>query len=317
MDLHNDDLLPVATTVRKRDLLPRKLKACLADGHWILQCLSLWIGAFLTHLYSNDGKKVGGNLAQATLVTLCCHLAPQLSAPFAMGAYIGVVSDEILPGNQWLCLLCLVGTCFWRLMSHFKLLVGFSGRLGFAAFVSCHITQVAILIPADVVHYQKGSLLSDVLFFGKAQVWDPTPRWQPIFTGLVAATYGAVQSKFLRDLGGSLENPITAATSGALLCFIVLTVTGWSYAEVAMNGIAVGSFVGMASLELLPTTWSFALVGLLAGCFIPLLEPVWQGWSGKQGTCAFLGCCVFLAARRLCRWIRSWCRPASKDQQNV
>ena len=301
-ELHNDDHL-----FEVRHFALGKLTAKLAkwrlEGHWTMQCVSLFVGGFLTHFYAHSGKKVGGDLAQATLITLCGHLAPPLTAPFAFGAFTGVLSPKLAPAHHWLALLLLAGCIVWRLVSYFKVLVGFGGRVGVSAFCSCYLVQAVVLMPAGVVEYSDVNLLADMLFDGakvdNVQVEYGHRVWQDDVISVLAPVLGAVLAFFMREFGGSLENPITGATCGSLFTFLILSVSGWSYATVAMNGVAVGSFVGMASFEYLPTVLSFALSGLLAGGFVLLLEPYCEGWSGKQGLCAFLGFSTFIAARRL------------------
>jgi len=304
-ELHNDDRMFEA-----RHFVLGKVAAKLAhwrlEGHWTMQCVSLFAGGFFTHLYAYSGPQVGGNLAQATLITLCGHLAPPLTAPFAFGAFTGVLSPTLAPASYWLALLLLVGCIVWLLVSHFKIFVGFGGRVGFTAFCSCYLVQAMVLMPVGAVEYSTANLLADMLLDGakvdSARVVYEQRVWQEDLISVFTPVFGAVTANFLRSGGASLENPITGATAGSLIAFLVLSVSGWSYASVAMNGFAVGSFVGMASFEYLPTTLSFALSGFLAGGFILLLEPYCEGWSGKQGLCAFLGFSTFVAAKRmLCR----------------
>merc|ERR1712187_857000 len=85
----------------------------------------------------------------------------------------------------------------------------------------------------------------------------------------------------------------------AMLCFVILSGTEWEYADDVMNAVAVGSSVGMASTELLPTYVEFAIAGLLGGGFNLLLDPFCIGWAGKQGTSAFMGFCVTLGCQKL------------------
>ena len=294
-ELHNDDRIFEVRHLAFGHLtakLAKKLTVWLLEGHWTMQCISLFAGGFLTHLYAYSGPKVGGNLAQATLITLCGHLAPPLTGPFAFGAFTGVLSPNLAPDLYWLALLLLVGCIIWRLVSYFKVFVGFGGRVGFSAFCSCYLVQAAVLMPAGVVEYNTVNLLVDMLFDGakvdSVRVEYERRVWQDDVISLLAPVWGAVLANVLRSFGASLENPITGATCGSLLTFLVLSISGWGYAPVAMNGVAVGSFVGMASFEYLPTTLSFAISGLLAGGFVLALEPYCEGWSGKQGLCSWV-----------------------------
>ncbi|OLQ10940.1 Calpain-15 [Symbiodinium microadriaticum] len=209
--------------------------------------------------------RVGGDLAQATLITLCGHLAPPLTAPFAFGAFTGVLSPKLAPGYHWLALLLLVGCILWLLVSHFKVFVGFGGRVGFTAFCSCYLVQAVVLMPVGAVEYRAVNILADMLLDGakvaSVRVAYEQRVWQKDVISVLAPVFGAVTANFLRSCGASLENPITGATSGSLTAFLVLSVSGWSFAPVAMNGFAVGSFVGMASFEYLPTTSSWDIRG--------------------------------------------------------
>ncbi|CAK0788144.1 unnamed protein product [Prorocentrum cordatum] len=300
-DLQNDDLIHVVSSMDMNvDPWQLKLRAWMREGHWTMQCIALWASAFLTHSYAYQGPKVGGNLAQATVVCLCGLAMPEYAAPCAVGAYTGIVSELLAPEMSWFAFLCLVTCIVWRLVSHFKIFVGLGGRLGFTAFCSCHFVQIAVLMPLGVVENSDHNMLVKIIFFGRQETWSyEYCRWDVHLISLGFCVLGAVNSRFLRQLGNALENPVVGATSGSLLCFVIFSVSSWSSADVAMNGYAVGSFVGMASFEMFPSSLSFALGGLLAGGFIPLLEPLYTGWSGKQGFCALMGCSTFLVMRRL------------------
>ncbi|CAE7227566.1 CAPN15 [Symbiodinium necroappetens] len=256
-ELHNDDRMFEARHFALGNLAA-KLAHWRLEGHWTMQCVSLFAGGFLTHLYAYSGPRVGGDLAQATLITLCGHLAPPLTAPFAFGAFTGVLSPKLAPAYHWLALLLLVGCILWLLVSHFKVFVGFGGRVGFTAFCSCYLVQAVVLMPVGAVEYRAVNLLADMLLDGakvsSVRVAYEQRVWQKDVISVLAPVFGAVTANFLRSCGASLENPITGATSGSLTAFLVLSVSGWSFAPVAMNGFAVGSFVGMASFEYLPTT---------------------------------------------------------------
>ena len=151
-----------------------------------------------------------------------------------------------------------MGCIVWLLVSHFKIFVGFGGRVGFTAFCSCYLVQAMVLMPVGAVEYSTANLLADMLLDGakvdSARVVYEQRVWQEDLISVFTPVFGAVTANFLRSGGASLENPITGATAGSLIAFLVLSVSGWSYASVAMNGFAVGSFVGMASFEYLPTT---------------------------------------------------------------
>eukprot|EP00439_Symbiodinium_sp_Y106_P051846 s434_g6.t3 len=299
-ELHNDDRMFEA-----RHFVLGKVAAKLAhwrlEGHWTMQCVSLFAGGFFTHLYAYSGPQ-----------------APPLTAPFAFGAFTGVLSPTLAPASYWLALLLLVGCIVWLLVSHFKIFVGFGGRVGFTAFCSCYLVQAMVLMPVGAVEYSAANLLADMLLDGakvdSVRVVYEQRVWQEDLISVFAPVFGAVTANFLRSGGASLENPITGATAGSLIAFLVLSVSGWSYASVAMNGFAVGSFVGMASFEYLPTTLSFALSGFLAGGFILLLEPYCEGWSGKQGLCASLD---DASSPELCSWEQDNIQAIVEKTQNL
>jgi len=293
-ELHNDE--HIAYTVMKgpglRNKAAIKIAAAARDAHWLVQCMAMYTAAFLTHRYAHTGPKVGGNLAQATVVILACQIAPQLSAPSAMGAYLGISSTDVIPRLEWLAVLCALGCVTWLLVSHFKVLVGFGGRIGITAFLTCHALQLLLAMPLGSVPW--------VRYGDVNTLWDATITAQKAVASLAGASFSATLAKLLRDTGGALENPITGATVASLLCFLTLSSLPECRAmDDWMNGIGVGSFVGMASTERLPTTNAFTLAGLLAGCSALLLSPFCQGWAGFQGTAAFLGCASTLGLLRL------------------
>eukprot|EP00929_Paragymnodinium_shiwhaense_P103747 TRINITY_DN6746_c0_g1_i1.p1 TRINITY_DN6746_c0_g1~~TRINITY_DN6746_c0_g1_i1.p1 ORF type:complete len:377 (+),score=57.15 TRINITY_DN6746_c0_g1_i1:84-1214(+) len=296
-ELHNDDkIVTVGKSESAREgrltrLLARIKSRVLHNESALAQCAFVWFGAMATYAYANYGRNVGGNLAQATVVLLGCQIAPQMSAPLAFGAYLGTGSKELLPSVLWLAIMTLVGCLVWRIVCKYKIFVGFSGRLGISAFVTCHFVQLAVAMPLGVVSWRQ---------YGHHQVlWDQTLTGARVTAYLVCPMLSALLARTLRDMGGALENPVTGATAAALLGFVALSVTGWDNADDLMDGVGIGSFVGMASTELLPTYPEFMSTGFFAGGFFILMHPFLTGWSGKQGTTAFLGFVVSVALRRL------------------
>lgn len=288
IELHNDEAI---ITISKRQRLRTFFSEQVRSGHWALQCLCIVLSTFLTHCYANHGPKVGGNLAQATVVTLGCQVVPPLGAPVAMGAYLGAGSQAVVPHYLWVGMLSLLGCAAWRLVSSCKLLVGFGGRIGLTAFCTCHALQLVLAMPLGAVEWNA--------YGDPRDLWDPDLPLEEVLIGVTSPVPAVLLSKALRDSGGSFENPVAGATAAALACFVPLSVSGWRYADGAMPGVGIGSFVGMASFELLPRTLDFGAAALFAGGFHVLLGPVFKGWAGKQGFCAFLGFSLQLGLRRL------------------
>ncbi len=65
------------------------------------------------------------------------------------------------------------------------------------------------------------------------------------------------------------------------------------------NGLAVGSFVSMASTQNLPTILDFMAAGFVGGLFLLLLDPFFSGFGGRDGFSSFCGFTLWISARKL------------------
>ena len=64
-------------------------------------------------------------------------------------------------------------------------------------------------------------------------------------------------------------------------------------------GLAVGSFVAMASEQYLPTVFDFGGAGFLAGLWILFLDPFFLDFGGKKGFTSFCGFATYMVLSRL------------------
>ena len=93
----------------------------------------------------------------------------------------------------------------------------------------------------------------------------------------------------------SIENhmflfEVAAASLSALGLMLIVSATDWEYSAQMLSGISVGGFVGMASTSHLSTLYHVASAGIISGAFMLLFEPFFNGFGGKEGFEAFLGC---------------------------
>ena len=80
-------------------------------------------------------------------------------------------------------------------------------------------------------------------------------------------------------------NNIIVPVLWALLTMFLVMVSGYEHASVLFNGIAVGSYVAVASLKLIPSIAKFAIVSVLAAGWGLALTPFFVGFPGSK--CSF------------------------------
>jgi hypothetical protein len=80
-------------------------------------------------------------------------------------------------------------------------------------------------------------------------------------------------------------NNILVPVLWALLSRFLVMVSGYEHAAVLFNGFAVGSYVAVASLQLIPSIAKFAIVSVLAAGWGLALTPFFVGFPGSK--CSF------------------------------
>lgn len=135
---------------------------------WWVQCISIYIAAFLTYSYYNTGLHRAANLQIAVMtVIVLVGSSPFQShvVPATLGAFVGgqniilATSDNentIYSINYlWLLLLSVVVGLVWYLCMSTGLLNGSSGRLGTTTFIGMNITMLLFFGPLGVVKWDR------------------------------------------------------------------------------------------------------------------------------------------------------------------
>ena len=280
-------------------LLLYKFRRGFFEAALYVQALTVLSSAFLTRAVAFYGLRYGIFLSYAVVATAGSSAAPQLAAAWNVGVFSGMAALSILPNWGWFTLLAVSASALWVIFVRFNLLVGFGGRLGTAVFICENFVIAVIVAPSKAVPWS---------VFGTSQrTYALLLSWQQALCVLISAPVSAVLSFKSRLLGHSMENPVTGANVTALLLMLIVTSaaesgsngTPWLWMNEVLQGIAIGSFVGMAATDRLPGgTIDFTLAALLSAGFLILFTPFFEGFV-IMGFEAFLGCLVVHWGRKI------------------
>jgi len=275
-----------------------RVRAAFHNGsHWLALSVTVTGSCLLTYSISNFEPNLNADLAQALVITMVLATFPEVAASSGAGAFAGMASATSVPNYGWLCLLAFLVSAVWWLFHRCKLLVGCGGRLGTCAFVAMNLTVALFAMPSGAVPWE--------LYGDTGRLWAERLEVVPSLLEVVAcagiaAVGGAVRLKSKIPL-----NPVQAPTVIALLCMLILEPTGFVYTEQVDAGLAVGSFVAMASDQYLPTVLDFGAAGFLAGLWTLFLDPFFLGFGGKKGFTSFCGFATYVALSKGVRLLKS------------
>lgn len=277
-----------------------KILSAIHSSHWAVLCTVVTASCFMTYSLSNHAPFLRADLSQAIVITVVLATFPEVAASSGAGAFAGMSSLDAIPNYGWLALLALVVSVIWMIFYHFKILVGCGGRLGTCAFISMNIVALVSMLSRTV----PWSLYGDA-----SRLWSERLEVVPSILTVVASTFLSAVSGAVRLKSEIPLNPVQAPTTIALLCMLILEPTGFSYTEQIDAGLAVGSFVAMASASYLPSVLDFTGAGFTAGLWILLLDPFFIGFGGKKGFTSFCGFATYVAISRMI-----FRRTAEKDK---
>lgn len=133
---------------------------------WWVQCISIYIAAFLTYSYYNTGLHSNLQIAVMTVIVLVgsspfqSHVVPATLGAFVGGQNIILATSDnentIYPINYlWLLLLSVVVGLVWCFCMSTGLLNGSSGRLGTTTFIGMNITMLLFFGPLGIVKWNR------------------------------------------------------------------------------------------------------------------------------------------------------------------
>ena len=137
------------------------------------------------------------------------------------------------------------------------------------------IASICLVVSAIFLGYRYLNLHHEDYDYEKLSV----VIWVPI---------GAVICYFLNVLG-NLGSVLSAGITGSIASLIPLLNKKSLYLNTLPAAIYCGAFVGMSSIEIIPTINFVIAAGLLAGIFLMFSKNLFLGIGGKLGTIAFGG----------------------------
>ena len=245
---------------------------------------------FLTYTISNHEPFLPAVISEAVVIMIALSSFPEISAASAAGAFAGMASSEAIINYGWLCLLSIVVSVMWLIFNRYKLLVGFGGRIGTCAFISMNIVSLIAMISGKVPWTLYGNV---------NELWPQRLELTTSILSVIAAALLSGSAGAIRLYSRVPLNPIQAPTLLVLVSMFILEPATGSQLKQISNGLAVGSFVSMASTQNLPTILDFMAAGFVGGLFLLLLDPFFSGFGGRDGFSSFCGFTLWISARKL------------------
>lgn len=257
------------------------------------------------------------------------------------------VGNKMYTCYLWLLVLAAgVGSVWSYFVTHpkIKLLDGYAGRLGTTTFIGMNLTMVVLWGPLGIVswnRYYYGLVgivhvaEEDSAHPSLASAWSWTEEaelaigyvlavlWLGLVAGFTRIKHHQYVQEWHRDHReeDSREAPtplnnVLVPVLWALASILVANATGYQHAAGLYNGFAVGAYVGMASLQKIPSIQKFATVSLMAALWGLALTPFFVGFAGKSGFTSMMGHVTHEAIEKLlCERIKNRLQRKERLQQ--
>lgn len=234
-----------------------------------------------------------------------------------------IVGDAMYTSYLWLLVLAAgVGSVWSYFVTHprIKLLDGYAGRLGTTTFIGMNLTMVVLWGPLGVVSWNRYYYgLVGIVHVAEedsappslASAWSWTEEAElaigyvlsVLWLGLVAGVTRIQHHQHVqewhrdhreedpaaREAAPTPLNNVLVPVLWALASILVANATGYQHAAGLYNGFAVGAYVGMASLQKIPSVQKFATISLMAAMWGLALTPFFVGFAGKSGFTSMMG----------------------------
>jgi len=232
------------------------------------------------------------------------------------------VGEAMYTSYLWLLVLAVgVGSVWSHFVTHprIKLLDGYSGRLGTTTFIGMNLTMVVLWGPLGVVSWNRYYYgLVGIVHVAEedsappslASAWSWTEEaelaigyvlsvlWLGLVSGVTRIHHHQYVQEWHRDhreedpareAAPTTLNNVLVPVLWALASILVANATGYQHAAGLYNGFAVGAYVGMASLQKIPSVQKFATISLMAALWGLALTPFFVGFAGKSGFTSMMG----------------------------
>mmetsp|Transcript_20756 Transcript_20756/g.51487 ORF Transcript_20756/g.51487 Transcript_20756/m.51487 type:complete len:500 (+) Transcript_20756:136-1635(+) len=226
-----------------------------------------------------------------------------------------IVADAIYTSYLWLLALSLgVGLVWTQFVTHprIQLLDGYSGRLGSTTFIGMNLVMVTVWGPLGVVGWNRYYYgLVDIVHVAEedsapdlASAWKWTEEAElaigyvlaVIFLGVLSGFTRIKHNQYIQEWHGVGEetaptplNNVLIPVLFSLTSILIVNATNYRHAVGLYNGFAVGAYVGMASLQKIPSVVKFATISLTAALWGLTLTPFFVGFAGKSGFTSMMG----------------------------
>jgi len=239
---------------------------------WWVQCITIFVAAFLAYSYDNAGShSTNVQISIMTVITIvgASPFCKSHLVPTAIGALVGgqnviaALTDNentIYATNYlWLLLLsAVVGLVWCFVITPFKILDGFAGRLGTTTFIGMNITMILFFGPLGVVQWERYIFgVYQVVYIGEEDtkldirnIWEWTDEAElaigfcisVIWVGVAGGAIRIAHNRYIRHLEQMNMQPPEALNNVlipsimALTSMILVNATAYKHASGLYNG---------------------------------------------------------------------------------
>ncbi|MFH0749124.1 MAG: hypothetical protein V1915_04320 [Candidatus Bathyarchaeota archaeon] len=261
--------------------------------------LSYVINYYLNLGPINNYQPAGAVFAGSAVGIIAALFFKDYAVTGYVGAFVGMSSLKVIPSVEYTLLFGFI--CGIVCILYAPQFAGFGGKAGTTAWLSVIITLYMLVVTSSL------GLLNTQLedYFKNLTPIDPTFLVAAILAGVsgILATILLREQVLQKTIKARALKVNEAVLGSAIVGLVGSIIVPWIPPSIITTRLPVilvsGTYAGMASRKILPTTMDFLLTGILVGVINVTTATVFIGFGGGLGLRAMLSIIVLMVAWRL------------------
>lgn len=258
--------------------------------------LSYTINYYLNLGPINNYQPAGSVFAASAVGIIAALFFKDYAVTGYIGALLGMSSLKVIPSIEYTLLFGFI--CGIVCIIFAPQFVGFGGKAGTTAFLSVNVT-IYLFVVAGALGLSNTKLED---YFKNLPPIDPTFLVAAILAGVfgIMATI-LLREKVLQKTIKTNDVVLGPAIVGLLSAIVVQWIPPTSITTKLPAIIASGTYAGMASRKILPTSVDFLITGIIVGIINVTTATVFMGFGGGLGFRALISIVLLRVAMSLYR----------------